>query len=143
AVTGSKRILVIGANGQVGHELLRAFAGAAAENEVIPATRSGTFDDGADCDALTESLDRIAPGIIINAAAYTAVDLAEDEPGLAQRINGDAPGVLGAWAKRHDARVVHYSTDYVFDGGATRPYRETDTTHPVSAYGRSKLAGEI
>ena len=150
-MTGSKRILVIGANGQVGHELLRAFAGAAAKNEVIPATRSGTFDDGADCesidladfDALTESLDRIAPGIIINAAAYTAVDRAEDEPELAQRINGDAPGVLGAWAKRHDARVVHYSTDYVFDGGATRPYRETDTTHPVSAYGRSKLAGEI
>jgi dTDP-4-dehydrorhamnose reductase len=99
--------------------------------------------DLADLDGLIEALDRIAPDIIINAAAYTAVDRAEDEPELAQRINGDALGVLCAWAKRHDARVVHYSTDYVFDGGATRPYRETDAPHPVSVYGRSKLAGEI
>ena len=99
--------------------------------------------DLADLDGLAGALDRIAPDLIINAAAYTAVDRAEDEPGLAQRINGDALGVLGAWAERNGARVVHYSTDYVFDGSATRPYRETDTTHPVSVYGRSKLAGEI
>lgn len=121
------------------------------ESEIIPATRGGALEDGARCesldlvdiDGLTAALDRIGPNLIINAAAYTAVDRAEDEPGLAQRINGDAPGVLGAWARQHDARVVHYSTDYVFDGSATRPYRETDATHPVSAYGRSKLAGEI
>jgi dTDP-4-dehydrorhamnose reductase len=173
------RILVTGANGQVGHELLRALVeepspsiplrnegrsdserarsagavgagGCRAPREIIPATRSGKLEDGAACevldfadfDGLAKALDRIAPDIIINAAAYTAVDRAEDEPELAQRINGDAPGVLGAWAKQHDARVVHYSTDYVFDGSATRPYRETDTTHPVSVYGHSKLAGE-
>ncbi|MGH8126100.1 MAG: dTDP-4-dehydrorhamnose reductase [Rhodanobacteraceae bacterium] len=99
--------------------------------------------DLADLDGLRAALDRIAPDLILNAAAYTAVDRAEDEPDLAQRINGDAVGVIGEWAARHDARVVHYSTDYVFDGSATRPYREGDATHPVSAYGRSKLAGEI
>jgi dTDP-4-dehydrorhamnose reductase len=142
----SSRILVTGANGQVGHELLRALSG-----EIIPATRSGVLADGTPCetidladfDVLTKTLDRIAPDIIINAAAYTAVDRAEDEAELAQRINGEAPGVLGAWARQHAARVVHYSTDYVFDGTATRAYREDDATHPVSAYGRSKLAGEI
>ena len=132
---------------------------------VIPATRSGECSfplpsgegapqgrvrvracevlDLADFDGLTQALNRIAPDVIINAAAYTAVDRAEDEPDVAQRINGDALGVLGAWAQRHGAHVVHYSTDYVFDGSATRPYRETDATHPVSVYGRSKLAGEI
>src|SRR5690348_3756396 len=189
------RILVTGANGQVGHELARALANHAREpdphpaltrsryarvrsspplpegegnslnpsplgrgagvrvrdDEIIPATRTGVLEDGTPCetvdlgdlDGLTRSLDRLAPDIIINAAAYTAVDRAEDEAGLAQRINGEAPGVLGAWAKRHAARVVHYSTDYVFDGAATRAYCEDDATHPVSAYGRSKLAGEI
>ena len=145
------RILITGANGQVGHELLRALAGPAREPEIIPATRSGVLEDGTPCqsldladfDALTKTLDRIAPDIIINAAAYTAVDRAEDEVELAHRINGVAPGVLGAWAERHAARVVHYSTDYVFDGTSTRAYREDDATHPVSAYGRSKLAGEI
>src|SRR5690348_4513671 len=118
------RILITGANGQVGHELLRVFAGTAAEHEVVPATRSGTLEDGTGCepvdladfDGLTHALDRIAPDLIVNAAAYTAVDRAEDEPAIAQRINGDAPGAIGAWAKRHGARVVHYSTDYVFDG---------------------------
>jgi dTDP-4-dehydrorhamnose reductase len=180
-VVSATRILVTGANGQVGHEVLRVLTekpspsvplsaegggkthplpqeggrdevagGCSSDCEIIAATRSGTLDDGtrcesidlADFDGLTKALDRIAPDIIINAAAYTAVDRAEDEPELAQRINGDALGVLGAWAKRHGARVVHYSTDYVFDGSATRPYRETDATHPVSAYGRTKLAGE-
>lgn len=145
------RILITGANGQVGHELLGAFADAAGEREIIPATRGGTLEGGTGCepvdlavfDGLIEALDRIAPDVIVNAAAYTAVDRAEDEPELAQRINGDAPGVLGAWAKRHGARVVHYSTDYVFDGGAIRPYRETDATQPLGVYGQSKLAGEI
>jgi len=151
----SSGILVTGANGQVGHELLRALASLAGEpvrsHEIIPATRTGVLEDGTSCetldladfDGLTNALDRIAPDIIINAAAYTAVDRAEDEAELAQRINGEAPGVLGAWARQHAARVVHYSTDYVFDGTAARAYREDDATHPVSVYGRSKLAGEI
>ncbi|MGH8147087.1 MAG: dTDP-4-dehydrorhamnose reductase [Rhodanobacteraceae bacterium] len=118
---------------------------------VIPATRDGKLEDGrsceridlADLDDLVRALDRIAPDLIINAAAYTAVDRAEDEPDLAQCINGDAVGMLGAWAARHDARVLHYSTDYVFDGAATQPYREDSTTHPLGVYGRTKLAGEI
>lgn len=118
---------------------------------IIPATRSGKLEDGtpceridlADLDDLHLALDRIAPDLIINAAAHTAVDRAEDEPELAQRINADAVGVLGGWAKQHGARVVHYSTDYVFDGSATRPYREDDATHPLGVYGRSKLAGEV
>jgi dTDP-4-dehydrorhamnose reductase len=120
------------------------------EREIIPATRTGSLEDDTSCervdladlDALPRALDRIAPDIVVNAAAYTAVDRAEDEPELAQRINGDAPGVIGAWAQQHSARVVHYSTDYVFDGSATRPYHEADATRPVSVYGRSKLAGE-
>ncbi|HEY9113044.1 MAG TPA: dTDP-4-dehydrorhamnose reductase [Rhodanobacteraceae bacterium] len=140
------RILVTGANGQVGHELLRALSG-----EIIPATRSGQLDNGASCATidladfaeLQRALDRIAPDLVVNAAAYTAVDRAEDEPAIAQRLNGDAPGALGQWARQHHARVIHYSTDYVFDGTATRAYREDDATHPVSVYGRSKLAGEI
>ncbi|MGH8182411.1 MAG: dTDP-4-dehydrorhamnose reductase [Rhodanobacteraceae bacterium] len=188
------RILVTGANGQVGHALLQAlakkhppqspFAGEGGRKQhllpeeggrraapggsalpachIIPATRDGECDsllppgegagvrvracetvDLANLDALPRALDRIAPDLILNAAAYTAVDRAEDEPWLAQRVNGDAVGVLGTWAARHGARVVHYSTDYVFDGKASQPYRETDPTHPVSVYGRSKLAGEI
>jgi dTDP-4-dehydrorhamnose reductase len=96
----------------------------------------------ADSDNLTQALDRIAPDLIVNAAAYTAVDRAEDEPERAMRVNADAVGVLGAWAARHAARVVHYSTDYVFDGSATHPYREDDPTRPLGVYGRSKLAGE-
>lgn len=147
----SIKLLVTGANGQVGNELLRTFADFSREREIISATRSGALEDGTPCetldladfDALTRALDRIAPDLIINAAAYTAVDRAEDETELAQRINGEALGVLGAWAKQHAARVVHYSTDYVFGGRANCAYREDDATHPVSAYGRSKLAGEI
>jgi len=181
----SSRILVTGANGQVGHELLRVLRGGAQgpnphpaltrhplpegegnslnpspsgrgvgvrvrDREIIPATRSGTLDDGTPCEAidladfdgLTTALNRVSPDIVINAAAYTAVDRAEDEVELAQRINGEALRVLGAWAAQHAARVIHYSTDYVFDGGADRAYREEDATHPVSTYGRSKLAGE-
>ena len=148
------RILITGTNGQVGHELLRALGASdwrGPGDAIIAATRTGRLDDGTPCEAidladfdgLTAALDRIAPGVILNAAAYTAVDRAEDEPEAAQHINGDALGVLGAWAKQRGARLVHYSTDYVFDGSATRAYRETDATRPVSAYGRSKLAGEI
>ena len=165
-------ILLLGANGQVGHALRFALRNtapklnphfshlhcdhaqqegfASRKNGLIPATRDGKLD-GADCEridladpeSMRAALDRIAPDLIVNAAAYTAVDRAEDEPDLAMRINAQAVGVLGEWAARHDAHVLHYSTDYVFDGRAKQPYREDDRPNPVSAYGRSKLAGEF
>lgn len=141
------KLLVLGVNGQVGYELLRALAPL---GEIIPATRDGELADGASCLRVdladVESLARVLDGanaeVIVNAAAYTAVDRAEDEPELADRINHLALAQIGAWAARHAALVVHYSTDYVFDGNATRPYREDDATAPLGVYGRSKLAGE-
>ncbi|GAA0724067.1 dTDP-4-dehydrorhamnose reductase [Dokdonella soli] len=141
------KILLLGANGQVGFELLRALAPL---GEVVAATRDGALDDGSAClradlgDAvsLAVALDKANTNVVVNAAAYTAVDRAEDEPELADRINHIAVGEIGAWAARHDALVVHYSTDYVFDGSAKRPYREDDATSPLGVYGRSKLAGE-
>jgi dTDP-4-dehydrorhamnose reductase len=141
------KILLLGANGQVGFELLRALA---PFGELVAATREGALADGAACLAadladaasLAQALDRVRADLIINAAAYTAVDRAEDESELADRINHRAVGEIGAWAAAHGARVVHYSTDYVFDGSATRPYREDDATAPLGVYGRSKLAGE-
>jgi dTDP-4-dehydrorhamnose reductase len=141
------KILLLGANGQVGFELQRTLA---ALGEVIPATRSGRLPGGAVCetvdltdaDQLRALCARTAPRLIVNAAAHTAVDRAEDEEALATRANGVAPGVLGEWAATQGAAVVHYSTDYVFDGQGSRPYREDDATAPLGAYGRSKLAGE-
>jgi dTDP-4-dehydrorhamnose reductase len=141
-------ILLLGADGQVGFELHLALAPL---GPIVATTRKGILPGGIDCarldladsDALRGLIETTRPRWIVNAAAYTAVDRAEDEPELAQRINGDALAVIGAAAKRIDARVVHYSTDYVFDGQSTRPWRETDATGPLGAYGCSKLAGEI
>jgi dTDP-4-dehydrorhamnose reductase len=171
-MSNSARILLLGANGQVGQALqftLRHTArklnphfchlscdhdqrdGDPPEGRLILATREGKLENGLPCervdlsdaDGTRDALDRIAPDLIVNAAAYTAVDRAEDEPDLAMRVNGQAVGVLGEWARRHDARVLHYSTDYVFDGRASKPYREDDPPHPLGVYGRSKLAGEF
>ncbi len=141
-------ILLLGANGQVGHALRAPLASV---GDAIAATRSGTLDDGTSCtrvdladsDALRDALESIKPTIIVNAAAYTAVDRAEDEPDLADRINHRAVAELGAWAARNDTLVVHYSTDYVFDGQSARAYHEDDATAPLGVYGRSKLAGEV
>lgn len=141
------KILLLGANGQVGFELARTLAPL---GQLICATRSGSLSGAIACEtadfALSEELrdllDRISPDLIVNAAAYTAVDRAEDEPELAERSNHQALALLGVWAKKCGASVVHYSTDYVFDGRSTLPYREDDATAPLGVYGRSKLAGE-
>lgn len=141
------KILLLGTNGQVGFELARALAPL---GELINATRTGVLPGAAICEVvdlaqpktLIELLDRTIPDLIVNAAAYTAVDRAEDEAELADRINHQALAVLGEWAKTHAATVVHYSTDYVFDGCSTRPYLETDAPAPLGVYGRSKFAGE-
>ncbi len=131
------RILLTGRNGQVGWELERALP---ALGEVLATDR--TKLDLADLDAVRRIVREAKPGIIVNAAAYTAVDKAESEPELAMRINGEAPGVLAEEAALSGALLVHYSTDYVFDGKKAGAYSEEDATSPSSAYGRSKLEGE-
>ncbi|MBK7330917.1 MAG: dTDP-4-dehydrorhamnose reductase [Betaproteobacteria bacterium] len=130
-------ILVTGAAGQLGHELVRALAPL---GEVVGVDRSQL--DLADATAIVATVRRVKPALIVNAGAYTAVDLAEQETALADAVNGVAPGVLADEAKRAGAVLVHYSTDYVFDGSANTPYDEDAHVRPLSSYGRSKLAGE-
>jgi len=131
------RILITGAGGQVGYELQRSLA---VLGEVVAADRARC--DLADPDSIRAAMRAVQPAIVVNAAAYTAVDKAEQEPQLAARINGDGPGVLAGEAQALGALLVHYSTDYVFDGTQSAPYVETDPTDPGSVYGRTKLAGE-
>jgi dTDP-4-dehydrorhamnose reductase len=131
------RILLTGRRGQVGWELERALAALA---EVFPIDR--TTLDLADPDAIRRIVRNAKPDVIVNAAAYTAVDKAESEPELATRVNATAPGVLAEEAKRLGVLLVHYSTDYVFDGGKRSPYTEDDAPNPLSHYGRTKLQGE-
>ena len=131
------RILLTGKGGQVGHELRHALAPIA---EVIAV---GTHDcDFTDTDAIEALVSRVKPHVIINPAAYTAVDKAESEPDRAAAINATAPGVLAKQAQLLDALLIHYSTDYVFDGTQSTPYAEADRTNPQSVYGATKLAGE-
>ena len=131
------RILLIGKIGQVGWELRRTLAPMAqvtcADYPEIDLT-SG--------DSIRRWVHETRPNIVINAAAYTAVDKAESEPDKAMKINGVAPGILAEEAKKLGALLVHYSTDYVFDGAKTEPYVETDAPNPLGAYGRTKLAGD-
>jgi dTDP-4-dehydrorhamnose reductase len=131
------RILVIGGNGQVGWELLNALEPL---GTVIGLDRSGM--DLASADSIRRAIRDAKPYVIVNAAAYNNVDRAESESALAMQVNGVAPGVMAEEAKRLGAILIHYSTDYVFDGERDRPYVEGDPAHPVNAYGRSKLAGE-
>jgi dTDP-4-dehydrorhamnose reductase len=131
------RILLTGANGQVGWELRRALAPL---GEVAAFDRAGL--DLARLDGLIACVRSLAPQVIVNAGAYTTVDRAESEPEKASAINATAPRVLAEEAKRLGAILVHYSTDYVFDGEKAEPYSETDTPNPVSVYGRSKLEGD-
>jgi dTDP-4-dehydrorhamnose reductase len=131
------RILLTGKNGQVGWELQRTLA---TLGEVIALDRHGL--DLADPDSIRRAVREHKPNLIVNAAAYTAVDKAEEESDLAMAINGTAPGILAEEAKRHGAALVHYSTDYVFDGNKNTPYNEDDAPNPLNVYGRTKLTGE-
>ncbi len=141
------RLLLLGANGQVGHALRSALAPL---GEVVCTTRSGRLPDGSACETadfdkpgtLPLLVERIAPRVVVNAAAYTAVDRAEDEREAAFRANAEAPGALAEACARLGALLVHYSTDYVFDGTGQRPWREDDPPSPLGVYGASKLAGE-
>ena len=137
------KLLLLGGNGQVGRELRRSLAPL---GELIVATRNGGEGDAvADFDApetLAALVTRSGPDVVVNAAAYTAVDMAETDAAAAFRINAEAPAVIAAACAASGALLVHYSTDYVFDGSASQPYREDDTTAPLGIYGASKLAGE-
>jgi len=143
------KILLLGANGQLGRSFVDD-GGLAARGDLVVACRGGQRFDGGTAEAvdmaspasLQALLDRVRPELIVNAAAYTAVDRAEQEEALATRVNGEAVGELSRWAAAHGALVVHYSTDYVFDGTAKAPYPVDAPTAPLGAYGRSKLAGE-
>lgn len=136
------RILVLGANGQVGYSL--AHHAKPALMDTLDAVVSYGRDkvDFTKPDQIVNALKDVRPDVVINASAYTNVEKAEDEPELARQVNAISVGVLAEQAKKQDAVLVHYSTDYVFDGTSSRPYVETDATNPLSSYGRSKLEGE-
>ena len=131
------KILLTGATGQVGWELARTLMPV---GEVVAVDRSQA--DLADLKALRAIIQQHQPDVIVNPAAYTAVDKAETERDLAFLINAEAPGVLAEEAKKIGALLVHYSTDYVFDGTKNALYTEEDSTNPINVYGQSKLAGE-
>jgi dTDP-4-dehydrorhamnose reductase len=131
------RILVTGVTGQVGKTLIKRLYRL---GDVVPADRSVL--NLAEPGTLPEALDRLSPDLIVNPAAYTAVDRAEDERELAFIVNAEAPGVMARWASRMQIPLVHFSTDYVFDGQGETPWHENSPPAPLSAYGASKLAGE-
>ena len=141
------RILLTGAAGQLGTELIPLLAakGSVTSTDRFtpaePVERWEELDIG-DTGKLELLLKRLQPELIVNTAAYTAVDLAETNPQTAFDVNATLPDSLARWARHNDARLIHYSTDYVFDGKSSRPYRETDTPDPQSVYGDSKRAGE-
>jgi dTDP-4-dehydrorhamnose reductase len=131
-------ILLLGVNGQLGHELRRTLE---PMGKVVALGRSDA--DFCDPESLRDVVHQVEPSILVNAAAYTSVDKAESEPDLALTVNAIAPGILAEEAEKLGACFVHYSTDFVFDGGQDHPYSEDMETNPLSAYGRSKLAGEL
>ena len=131
------RILVTGVAGQVGGALMQVLG---PYGTLVPADRA-TLDLSRPAE-LGARLDRLQPDVIVNPAAYTAVDNAEDERDLAFTVNGTSPGTIARWAADHGVPLIHFSTDYVFDGSGTRPWQEDDPARPLSVYGASKLAGE-
>ncbi len=137
------KILILGKNGQVGWELQRSLAPL---GEIVALDRQGSeglCGDLANLEGLAASVRRIAPHFIVNAAAYTAVDRAESEPAVARRVNAEAPDILAREANALGAWLVHYSTDYVFDGTGDSAWSEDAITAPLSVYGRTKLEGEL
>jgi len=136
-MSGGPRVLILGSAGQVGSELQRCFA---SYGEIVAADRK--LVDLTAPDQIRDLVRRVRPQVILNAAAYTAVDRAESEPELAFAINAQAPGVLAEEALKADSLLIHYSTDYVFDGSKDSAWLETDKPNPLNAYGASKLAGE-
>ena len=136
------KILLFGKNGQVGSALAPVLA---ARGEVIALGRDslgGLSGDLSEPRRIVETIRRVTPDLVVNAAAYTTVDRAEEESTLAHTINAEAPTAMARACRESGALLVHYSTDYVFGGGGTRPWREDDPVAPVNAYGRAKLAGE-
>jgi len=136
------KILLFGRNGQVGWELQRSLAPL---GEVVALDRAGAdgfCGDLMDAEGVARTVRAVRPDAVVNAAAYTAVDKAESEGDRAAQVNAVTPGAMAHAAAEVGAWLVHYSTDYVFDGGGTRPWREDDPTGPLSVYGRTKLAGE-
>ena len=136
------KILLLGKNGQVGWELQRSLAPLGALTALDRQGDNGLCGDLADLEGLAATVRTLQPQVIINAAAYTAVDKAESEPELARRINTEAPAILAREAQACGALLVHYSTDYVFDGRGDQPWTEDAPTGPLSVYGATKLAGE-
>ncbi|MDO8299435.1 dTDP-4-dehydrorhamnose reductase [Lacisediminimonas sp.] len=132
------KILITGATGQVGHELQRTLQ---AMGEVIAVDRSRM--DLSNLQQVRHVIRTVRPGLIVNAAAYTAVDQAQSEPALAMQLNAHAPAAMAEEAKRLDAVLIHFSTDYVFDGSKAGHYEEDDPTSPVNVYGESKRQGEL
>ncbi|MGZ4958569.1 MAG: dTDP-4-dehydrorhamnose reductase [Methylomonas sp.] len=135
------KVLLFGKGGQVGWELQRSLAPL---GELVPLSTDSRnlIGDFTNLEGIAETVRAVAPDVIVNAAAYTAVDKAESEPELAHTINALAPGILAQEAKRSGAWLVHYSTDYVFNGSGDRAWTETDSTGPLSVYGKTKLEGE-
>ena len=142
------KILLLGANGQVGTECQRSLAPL---GELVLATRNGTLADGSQRevadfdqpDSLRELVLRVAPDVVVNAAAYTAVDKAETDREAAFRANAESPAAIAAACSQLDAYLVHYSTDYVFDGQGHQPYPTDGVTAPLGMYGLTKLEGEV
>jgi dTDP-4-dehydrorhamnose reductase len=147
-----RRVLVTGAAGQLGRAFARALVNKGEADGSAPQitwtdlqadpARNISPCNLADTAQLSRLLEAVKPDLILNPGAYTAVDKAESEPDLAHAVNATAVDIMAQWARAHDATMIHYSTDYVFDGSGTKPWRETDPTVPVSTYGRTKLEGE-
>lgn len=135
------KILLFGKSGQVGWELQRSLA-PLGELISLDFDSSGLCGDFTNLSGLADTVRELRPDVIVNAAAHTAVDKAESEPDLARTLNALAPGVLAQEAQRLGAWLVHYSTDYVFDGSGSKPWEEGDPTGPLSVYGQTKLEGE-